>query len=135
MVPLATMANAEPGSPNYGNTNMATKKTTTATKTAADKKTSAKKPATAKTNAKKRLSQTDAALAVLKKSRKPLSCKEMVEAMANKSARCQPYHALNQVTPSAKNATFPGLWLDRDALRAGDRFRLSKTLQHGIQSI
>ncbi|PHQ36275.1 PDDEXK family nuclease [Rhodopirellula bahusiensis] len=33
------------------------------------------------------------------------------------------------------SATFPGLWLDRDALRAGDRFRLIETLQHGIQSI
>ncbi|QDT05325.1 hypothetical protein K227x_37250 [Rubripirellula lacrimiformis] len=100
VVPLATVANAEPRNPNYGNTNMATKKTTTATKTAAAKKTSAKKPvakkqpakttkattakkpAATKTNAKKKLSQIDAALAVLKKSRKPLSCKEMVEAMA-----------------------------------------------------
>ncbi|WP_430452470.1 hypothetical protein [Rhodopirellula europaea] len=34
-----------------------------------------------------------------------------------------------------KNATFPGLWLDRAPLRAGDRFRLIETLQHGIQSI
>jgi Uma2 family endonuclease len=33
------------------------------------------------------------------------------------------------------SATFPGLWLDRDAIRAGDRFRLIETLQHGIQSI
>ncbi|WP_145277100.1 winged helix-turn-helix domain-containing protein [Planctomycetes bacterium SV_7m_r] len=75
---------------------MATKKTTTATKTAAAKKnsatkkqpakttkaTTAKKPTATKTNAKKKLSQIDAALAILKKSRKPLSCKEMVEAMA-----------------------------------------------------
>ncbi|WP_146402624.1 winged helix-turn-helix domain-containing protein [Planctomycetes bacterium CA13] len=75
---------------------MATKKTTTATKTAAAKKTSAKRPATKKTTAKKpatkkaaakpaakkKISQIDAALTVLKRSRKPMSCKEMVEAMA-----------------------------------------------------
>ncbi|ELP32513.1 hypothetical protein RBSWK_03645 [Rhodopirellula baltica SWK14] len=34
-----------------------------------------------------------------------------------------------------KSETFPGLWLDGDASRAGDRFRLIETLQHGIQSI
>ncbi|MGB7323232.1 MAG: winged helix-turn-helix domain-containing protein [Rubripirellula sp.] len=67
---------------------MATKKTTPATKTTARKNASAKKPATkkpaGKTPAKKadkKMSQIDAALAVLKKARKPLSCKEMVEAM------------------------------------------------------
>lgn len=79
---------------------MATKKTTTATKTAPAKSalakkpaakkqpapktakaTTAKKPAATKTTNKK-MSQIDAALAVLKKARKPMSCKEMVEAMA-----------------------------------------------------
>ncbi|TWT87889.1 hypothetical protein Pla100_58380 [Neorhodopirellula pilleata] len=78
---------------------MATKKTTTATKTAPAKNASAKKPAAKKQPAPKtakattpkkpaatkttdkKMSQIDAALAVLKKARKPLSCKEMVEAM------------------------------------------------------
>jgi hypothetical protein len=88
---------------------MPTKKTAAATKNAATKNASAKKPATKKPaatkNAKatpakksaatrtaatktaakkadKKMSQIDAALTVLKKSRKPLSCKEMVDAMA-----------------------------------------------------
>ena len=79
---------------------MATKKTTSTTKTAPAKNASAKKPAAKKqpapktakaTTAKKpaatkttdkKMSQIDAALAVLKKARKPMSCKEMVEAMA-----------------------------------------------------
>ncbi|QDV58696.1 winged helix-turn-helix domain-containing protein [Rosistilla oblonga] len=83
---------------------MPTKKTTAATKTTATKNASAKKPATKKPaatktakatlakkpaatksaakKADKKMSQIDAALTVLKKSRKPLSCKEMVEAMA-----------------------------------------------------
>ncbi|WDQ17909.1 Uma2 family endonuclease [Rhodopirellula sp. P2] len=34
-----------------------------------------------------------------------------------------------------KGVTFPGLWLDGDAFRAGDRFRLTETLQRGIQSV
>ena len=73
---------------------MATKKTAPA-KTALAKKpaakkqpatktanaTTAKKPATTKTT-DKMMSQSDAALAVLKKARKPMSCKEMVDAMA-----------------------------------------------------
>ncbi|MCO8125580.1 winged helix-turn-helix domain-containing protein [Stieleria sp. TO1_6] len=53
------------------------KQTTTATKTAAAKKTTAKKPA-----AKKKVCQIEASSTVLQKSRKPLSCKEIVEAMA-----------------------------------------------------
>ena len=79
---------------------MATKKTTSTTKTAPAKNASAKKPAAKKqpapktakaTTAKnpaatkttdKKMSQIDAALAVLKKARKPMSCKEIVEAMA-----------------------------------------------------
>jgi hypothetical protein len=88
---------------------MPTKKTAAAAKNAATKNASAKKPATkkpaatktakatpakkpaatrtaaTKTAAKKadkKMSQIDAALTVLKKSRKPLSCKEMVDAMA-----------------------------------------------------
>ncbi|MDM4018503.1 winged helix-turn-helix domain-containing protein [Roseiconus lacunae] len=79
---------------------MATKKTAGTTKTAPAKNASAKKPAakkqpatkTAKTTtaknpastktANQKMSQIDAALAVLKKARKPMSGKEMVEAMA-----------------------------------------------------
>ena len=34
-----------------------------------------------------------------------------------------------------KSVAFPGLWLDGDALRAGDRFRLIETLQLEIQSV
>lgn len=34
-----------------------------------------------------------------------------------------------------QSVTLPGLWLDADALRTGDRFRLIETLQRGIQSV
>lgn len=34
-----------------------------------------------------------------------------------------------------QSVTLPGLWLDVDALRTGDRFRLIETLQRGIQSV
>ncbi|MDA8745255.1 winged helix-turn-helix domain-containing protein [Rubripirellula amarantea] len=58
---------------------------------------SAKKPATkkpaSKTPAKKadkKMSQIDAALAVLKKARKPLSCKEVVEAMGKQKLWTSP---------------------------------------------
>lgn len=33
-----------------------------------------------------------------------------------------------------KSATFPGLWLDGEALRSADRFRLIETLRQGMQS-
>ncbi|WP_436714919.1 winged helix-turn-helix domain-containing protein [Roseiconus lacunae] len=66
---------------------MATKKTTSTTKTA--KMTTAKKPAAMKT-ADKKMSQIDAALAVLKKARKPMSCREMVEAMAKQKLWTSP---------------------------------------------
>lgn len=60
--------------PNKGNTGISTKKTTAATKNASAKKPATKKSAATKTAAKKKVSQIDAALTVLKKSRKPLSC-------------------------------------------------------------
>ncbi|WP_149497742.1 winged helix-turn-helix domain-containing protein [Roseiconus lacunae] len=87
---------------------MATKKTAGTTKTAPAKNASAKKPAakkqpatkTAKTTtaknpastktANQKMSQIDAALAVLKKARKPMSCREMVEAMAKQKLWTSP---------------------------------------------
>jgi hypothetical protein len=70
--------------------NMATRKTNATAKKTTARKTNAKIATTTKTPAKratakktdKKFSQIDAALAVLKKARKPMSCKEMVEAMA-----------------------------------------------------
>jgi hypothetical protein len=64
---------------------MATRKTNTTAKKTTARKTNAKKATTKKTPAKKatakkadkKLSQIDAALAVLKKARRPMSCKEM----------------------------------------------------------
>jgi hypothetical protein len=78
---------------------MATRKTSTTAKKTTARKTNAKKATTAKTPAKKttakktdkkKLSQIDAALAVLKKARKPMSCKEMVEAMAKQKLWTSP---------------------------------------------
>ena len=77
---------------------MATRKTSTTTKKTTARKTNAKKATTTKTPAKKttvkkadkKLSQIDAALAVLKKARKPMSCKEMVEAMAKQKLWTSP---------------------------------------------
>jgi hypothetical protein len=96
---------------------MPTKKTAAATKTAATKNASAKKPATkkpaatktakatpakkpaatktaaTKTAAKKadkKMSQIDAALTILKKSRQPMSCKDLVTAMAEKGLWTSP---------------------------------------------
>lgn len=99
VVPLATVANAEQREPQTnGNTNMATRKTNTTAKKTTARKTNAKKATTAKTPTKKstakktdkKLSQIDAALAVLKKARKPMSCKEMVEAMAKQKLWTSP---------------------------------------------
>ncbi len=75
MVLLATVADAELRNRNNESTGKATKKTTAATKNASTTTPAATKPP----------SQIDAALAVLKKSRKPLSCKKIVEAMAKKA--------------------------------------------------
>ncbi len=64
---------------------MATRKNATATKAATKK--SASKPAKKQTTASKtptaptKMSQINAAMAVLRKARKPMNCKEMVEAM------------------------------------------------------
>lgn len=77
---------------------MATKtKTTKAkiTKTRSTKKTTTKK-ATPKKPAKKR-SQLDAAVQVLTRSKKPMSCKELVEAMAKRKLWSSP----NGKTPHA----------------------------------
>ncbi|WP_153558801.1 winged helix-turn-helix domain-containing protein [Roseimaritima sediminicola] len=63
---------------------MAARKTnTTAKKTTARKTAKSAKQTPAK-KADKKMSQIDAALAILKKARKPMSCKEMVEAMEAK---------------------------------------------------
>ncbi|MFN3194228.1 MAG: winged helix-turn-helix domain-containing protein [Aureliella sp.] len=77
---------------------MATRKTSTTAKKTTARKTNAKKLTTTKTPAKKaaakrtdkKMSQIDAALAVLKKARKPMSCKEMVEAMAKQKLWTSP---------------------------------------------
>jgi len=65
---------------------MATRKNATATKAATKKsasKPAKKQPATASKTptAPTKMSQINAAMAVLKKARKPMNCKEMVEAM------------------------------------------------------
>ena len=57
---------------------MAARKTSTSAKKTTARKTNAKKPAD------KKMSQIEAALDILKKARKPMSCKEMVEAMEAK---------------------------------------------------
>lgn len=65
---------------------MATRKNATATK-AATKKSASKQPSNHPASASKtptaptKMSQINAAIAVLKKARKPMNCKEMVEAM------------------------------------------------------
>ena len=102
---------------------MATRKTKT-TNSAANKnattkkataKTTAEKTATAKPNAKKKVSQLDAAIAVLKKSRKPMSCKDMVEAMTKQKLWSSPtgktpdatlYAAILRDLTKGKNARF-----------------------------
>lgn len=65
---------------------MATKKTTTRKPATARKATtrtkSTAKKTQAKTPAKKKLSQIDAAVAVLGKAKEPMNCKAIVEAMA-----------------------------------------------------
>lgn len=66
---------------------MTTRKTKTTTKKAATKP--AKKTATTKT-ADKKMSQLDAAIAVLKKARKPMNCIEMVNAMAEQKLWSSP---------------------------------------------
>ena len=89
MVPLATVGNAEQREPQTnGSTDMATRTTSTTAKKATTVKTPAKKTTAKKTD--KKLSQIDAALAVLKKARKPMSCKEMVEAMAKQKLWTSP---------------------------------------------
>ena len=72
---------------------MATK--TKTTKTRSTKKTTTKK-ATTKKPAKKR-SQLDAAVQVLTRSKKPMSCKELVDAMAKRKLWSSP----NGKTPHA----------------------------------
>lgn len=72
---------------------MATKTKTTKTRSA--KKTTSKK-ATTKKPAKKR-SQLDAAVQVLTRSKKPMSCKELVDAMAKRKLWSSP----NGKTPHA----------------------------------
>ena len=77
---------------------MATKTKTTkakTTKTRSAKKTTTKK-ATTKKPAKKR-SQLDAAVQVLTRSKKPMSCKELVDAMAKRKLWSSP----NGKTPHA----------------------------------
>ena len=93
-------------------TNATTKKTTarkTNAKNATTKKTPAKKAAAKKTD--KKMSQIDAALAVLKKARKPMSCKEMVDAMAKRKLWTSPggktlYAAILRDLRNGKDARF-----------------------------
>jgi hypothetical protein len=69
---------------------MATRKNATATKKNASKP--AKKQATTatKNSAPTKMSQIQAAIAVLKKARKPMNCKEMVEAMESQKLWSSP---------------------------------------------
>ena len=87
MLTLATVANAKQRTPFERDTNMTTRKTKPTTKKAATKP--AKKTATTKT-AEKKMSQLDAAMAVLKKARKPMNCIEMVNAMTEQKLWSSP---------------------------------------------
>ncbi|MFG0291388.1 MAG: HTH domain-containing protein [Rhodopirellula sp. JB044] len=90
---------------------MATRKISTTTKKTTARKTNAKKATATKTPAKKttakrtnkKLSQIDA---VLKKARKPMSCKEMVEAMAKQKLWTSPGGKTPDATLWASNTSW-----------------------------
>lgn len=89
---------------------MAKRKTTTRTKTQATK--------TRKASGKK-LSQVDAALKVLRQARKPMSCKEIVEAMARKKLWTSPGGKTPEATLYAS--------IIREIAKRGKESRFKKT--------
>jgi len=84
---------------------------------ATKKRTATKKASTAKAEALKPLSQMQAAIQVLRRARKPMSCKEMVEAMQAKGLWSSPGGKTPEATLYAS--------ILRD-LRKGDDARFAK---------